>query len=140
MSIESVSYITPTLADFLKIGKSPEIEGLFSGQFLSFTEFSRWTLNLLADRYKDFACLSKLPDTILKLNKNFDLICCDVVFPVNQRSDDGVHVGTLFKTHSTLELIYKDYPNYLRNIFFWLLIGHNPSPRSYAINTFGFEI
>nr|DAW92137.1 MAG TPA: hypothetical protein [Bacteriophage sp.] len=29
MSIESVSYITPTLADFLKIGKSPEIEGLF---------------------------------------------------------------------------------------------------------------
>ena len=115
MSIESASYITPTLADFLKIGKSPEIEGLFSGQFLSFLYR---TLNLLADRYKDFACLSKLPDTILKLNKNFDLICCNVVFPVNQRSDDGVHVGTLFKTHSTLELIYKDYPNYLRNIFF----------------------
>jgi hypothetical protein len=42
MSIESVSYITPTLADFLKIGKSPEIEGLFSENFSpSFTEFSR---------------------------------------------------------------------------------------------------
>lgn len=120
MSIESVSYITPTLADFLKIGKSPEIEGLFSGQFLSFLypNFRVEHLNLLADRYKDFACLSKLPDIILKLNKNFDLICCNVVFPVNQRSDDGVHVGTLFKTHSTLELIYKDYSNYLRNIFF----------------------
>lgn len=115
MSIESVSYITPTLADFLKIGKSPEIEGLFSGQFLSFL-YRIFALN--TKPIKDFACLSKLPDIILKLNKNFDLICCDVVFPVNQRSDDGVHVGTLFKIHSTLELIYKEYPNYLRNIFF----------------------
>ena len=71
MSIESVSYITPTLADFLKIGKSPEIEGIFRGQ-LPFLPLP--TLNLLADRYKDFACLSKLPDIILKLNKNFDVM------------------------------------------------------------------
>ena len=39
MSIESVSYITPTLADFLKIGKSPEIEGLFSDNFSPLPNF-----------------------------------------------------------------------------------------------------
>lgn len=31
-----MSYKTRPTGDFLKTGKSPEIEGLFSGQFLSF--------------------------------------------------------------------------------------------------------
>ena len=63
-------------------------------------------------------CLSFQAARYNPKTKQKTLICCDVVFPVNQCSNDGVHMGTLFITHSTLELIYKDNPDYFRNILF----------------------